>query len=396
VGVIAPSAIGVEAFRTLLESGLSAASPVERFDVSGLRAQQAALITGFVPREYIPPMKLRRMNTLSRLGVASMKLALLDAGMERIDGDRAGIGVAVGTTFGPVQTSVEYLRAYVEKGAALAPPQLFAESVANAPGSHIAIEHDLQGFNLTFTQRESSAMAALMFAAAQMEKGSARRAVVAGVEELNDITFSVLDRIGTLAHAEGGFDEACRPLDRRRNGMLVGEGGAAFLTGEREDEAVYGYVAGFGIARDASASISDWGEGDAAVARAMGNAIADAGLQREDVDAVWASANGTRRGDRLEYRAIQSLFGESAPPVVATKGVFGEYAAAGALQIASALLALRHQTLYPSAGFEEGEPEMTLDVTRSLVRRPLNHILVNSISAGGGIICAVLTAPGHV
>jgi 3-oxoacyl-[acyl-carrier-protein] synthase II len=391
-GVIAASALGIDAFRHSLESGATMCRPISRFDVSGLRARRAALVENFTARDFIPPLKLRRMNALSRLAVAAMKLALVDAGIERIEGDRSRIGVAVGTTFGPVQTSVDYLREYVEKGAALAPPQLFAESVANAPGSHIAIEHDLQGFNVTFTQRESSAMAALMFAATQLAKGTVDTAVVAGAEEMNDITFSVLDKIGTLAHCEAGLEEACRPFDRRRNGMSVGEGGAVLLLGRlASDREPLAWISGFGMSRDATASVSDWGHDHLAVARAMSRAIDDAALEPSSIDAIWASANGTRRADRLEYRAIQSLFGDHPPPVVATKGCFGEYAAAGALQIASAALALRHQTLYATPGFEEGEDEMSMEVTRSMQPAALRHVLVNSISAGGGVISAVLS-----
>src|SRR5206468_7138199 len=115
-------------------------------------------------------------------------------------------GVAMGTAFGPVQTSVEYMQEYVEKGAALAPPQLFAESVANAPGSHVGIEFDLRGFNVTVTQRESSALAALMYAASQIAKGTVPAVIAGGVEEVNEIVFSVLDRLGALGECSRPFD----------------------------------------------------------------------------------------------------------------------------------------------------------------------------------------------
>src|ERR1041384_4149019 len=132
IGVVAPGAIGVGAFRELLASG--------------------------------------------RTGVAAAKRALDDAGSV----DPATTGVAIGTAFGPVQTSVDYMREYVEKGASLAPPQLFAESVENAPGSHIAIEWGLRGFNVTVTQRESSALAAAMHGASQIVKGAVTAAGVGG------------------------------------------------------------------------------------------------------------------------------------------------------------------------------------------------------------------------
>src|SRR5438094_7360561 len=176
IGVVAPGAVGVEAFADLLNRGETAAKPVDRFDTTGLDAHSAALVRDFVPKEFIAPMKLRRMNALSRFGVAAARLATADRGFPLPE----TAGVAMGTAFGPVQTSVDYMQEYVEKGAALAPPQLFAESVANAPGSHMGIEFGLRGFNVTITQRESSALAAAMYASAQIAKGSVGCALTGG------------------------------------------------------------------------------------------------------------------------------------------------------------------------------------------------------------------------
>jgi 3-oxoacyl-[acyl-carrier-protein] synthase II len=294
-----------------------------------------------------------------------------------------------------VQTSVDYMQEYVAKGAALAPPQLFAESVANAPGSHIAIEFDLRGFNVTLTQRESSLLAAAMYASSQIVKGTVPSAIIGGVEEVNEMVFSVLDRIGALAaHQENELPERMRPFDRRRNGMSIGEGSAIFIAEATPARQPYGWLAGFGIARDTTASISDWGTGDAQVAAAMQAAIDDAELTVADIDAIYASANGTKRGDLLELRAIQRLFGDSVPPVVATKGYFGEYAAGGGFDLAAALLAIRDQKLHASFGFEEADPEMRFMPVVAPRAANLRNILVNSISAGGGVICAVVSREG--
>ncbi|HYC59049.1 MAG TPA: beta-ketoacyl synthase N-terminal-like domain-containing protein [Thermoanaerobaculia bacterium] len=343
IGVIAPDAVGVDAFRALLASGGTAVHDVDRFDTTGLSAHQAALVRDFKPRDYIAPMKMRRMNGLSRFAVAAAKLAIQDCGGSL----PPETGVAIGTAFGPVQTSVEYMHEYIEKGPSLAPPQLFAESVANAPGSHIAIEWGLRGFNVTITQRESSALAAAMYAATQLVKGTMSSALIGGVEEANEMLFSVLDRIGALAHDEHA-------------GLTLGEG-SAMLVANAGTRRPYGWLSGFGIARDATAPISDWGTDADRVIAAMNAALRDAEL--ENVDAIFASANGSPRGDDVEQRAIAKRFGGI--EIVKTKQIFGEYAAGGALQIVAALLAL-----------DEGR---------------YDHVLVSSLSAGGGIVCAVLS-----
>ena len=342
IGVIAPGAIGIEAFRALMASGASAVADVDRFDTSGLTAHQAALVRDFKPKDFIPVMKMRRMNALSRLGVAAAKLAIEDCGGAL----QPETGVAMGTAFGPVQTSVEYMQEYVEKGAALAPPQLFAESVANAPGSHIAIEWGLRGFNVTITQRESSAMAAAMYAATQIAKGSASAALIGGVEEANEMLFSVLDRIGALAGDNG-------------KGMILGEG-SAVLVANAGTRKPYGWLAGFGIARDTTATISNYGSDPRAIVTAMNAAIEDANV--DSIDAIYVSMNGSPRCDDTEREAL-AAFPDA--EVVRTKHIFGEYAAGGALQLVAALIAL-----------DEGR---------------YRNVLVSSISAGGGIVCAVLS-----
>src|SRR5436305_2835112 len=206
--------IAVTALGTIAPAAIA---PIDRFDTAGLAVHNAALVRDFKPRDYIAPMKMRRMNQLSRLTVAAARVALGGRTLP------AGSGVAIGTAFGTVQTSVDYMQEYVEKGAALAPPQLFAESVANAPGSHIAIESDFRGFNITITQRESSALAAAMYAASQVVKGSVDAALTGGVEEASEMTISVLERLGALSK------DVARPFDRNRNGMIFGEGGAVLL-----------------------------------------------------------------------------------------------------------------------------------------------------------------------
>lgn len=382
IGVVAPGAIGLVAFRSLLASGGTAIAPVDRFNTEGLRAKSAALVRDFNAKEFIAPMKMRRMNSLSRFAAAAAKLAMRDAGIEKMN---PASGVALGTSFGPVQTSVDYMQEYVEKGAALASPQLFAESVANAPASHIAIENDLRGFNVTVTQRESSMLAAAMFGASQIAKGAAPSALIGGVEEVNEMIFSVLDRLGALG-------DASRPFDKRRNGMIIGEGSAIFVVGQQCGKR-YADIAGFGMARDTTATVSDWGQDELSLVIAMRAAIEDAGITPGEVDAVYASANSTRKADRLEYRAIESLFGGKQPPVVATKGYFGEYAGGGAFQFAAAVLAIHDQTLHASCGFESGDDDMRIDVNRTARAATLRHVLVNSVSAGGGIVCAVLSRP---
>src|SRR5262249_20227242 len=106
LGVVAPGAVGVERFRALLDEGKTAVTEVDRFDTAGLNAHTAAVVRDFKARDFIPAMKMRRMNLLSRYAMAAAKLAVDDAGFAPPN----TAGVALGTSFGPVQTSVDYMQ----------------------------------------------------------------------------------------------------------------------------------------------------------------------------------------------------------------------------------------------------------------------------------------------
>lgn len=392
VGCVLPGAIGAEALERRLVDGESAVARVERFETSRWDSHCGGVVTDFRPRDFIAVAKIRRMNELSRMAVAATRMALESAGAPAGTWGRGDVGVAMGTMFGPVRTSIEYMDAYVAHGPALAPPQLFAESVANAPGSHIAIENGFEGFNLTFTQRESSFLTALMHAAMQIGHGRCRAAIAGGVDELNEVVFEVLSRSAALATDEGS-GEAMRPFDRRRNGLIAGEGALSIVLEADPRSTPLARISGFGIARDASATVSDWGRGSDAVARAALRAMQQSGLAPYQIDAVYASANGSVRGDAVEREALGVLFGEGVPPVSAVKALFGEYAAAGGVPIAAAAMAIARGTLHGSFGYGEPDEGAPFEPVRSTRPAAPGHVLALSISAGGGIVAAILSKP---
>lgn len=390
MGCVLPRAIGAEELEARLVSAESAVAEVTRFDTSRWESRYGGFVEGFRAREFIPVARIRRMNELARMSVAATRMALENAAAPSGTWKRTDVGVSMGTMFGPVRTSIEYMDAYLQHGPSLAPPQLFAESVANAPGSHIAIENGFEGFNLTFTQRESSFLTALLHAAVQLRHGRVRAAIVGGVDELNEVVYEVLSRSGALARDEGA-GEAMRPFDRRRNGISPGEGALSFVVESEPRVTPIARVSGLGMARDASASTSDWGTDPSALERAAHHAIADAGLEPSDIGAVYASANGSRRGDALERMALEKMFEGVIPPVTAVKAIFGEYAGAGGVPVAAAALALRTSTVHASCGFEENEEGARFEPPKVAIPRALSHVLTLSVSAGGGIVAAVLS-----
>ena len=294
----------------------------------------------------------------------------------------------VGSATAGLHTLVSYLDGLAQRGRAGASAMDFSNTVGNAAASLCGLELGLRGPNLTLACREASAAGAIAAAAGLLAGDQADALVTGGVDDFEAMYFAVHDAFGVLAH-DAGQGEASRPFDRRRNGFVMGSGGF-LLALERPPFAaargasVLGWLRGVG-ATAARATLNAWPEDAGALARAMREALADAGAGPADVAVVFASANSTVALDRVEATALADVFGDRGVPVVAIKGALGESGAAGAAALQAALDALRRRRLPPTAGHEEPDPACPVDV--SPVQRPLAAgplvALVNSFASGG-------------
>jgi 3-oxoacyl-(acyl-carrier-protein) synthase len=146
-----------------------------------------------------------------------------------------------------------------------------------------------------------------------------------------------------------------------------------------------------GSAFDPTASRVGWGRGEDALARGLGRGLDRAGLRPHDIDLVVSGASGARAGDRLEGRTLRLAWrGATLPPVVAPKGVVGEY---GGAFLAAAVLAAEGRGLGPTAGFDEPDPEVGITPHRGAPLAPPHRVLVTSFAAGGAFAWLVLERP---
>jgi 3-oxoacyl-(acyl-carrier-protein) synthase len=265
--------------------------------------------------------------------------------------------------------------------------------VANAPAAQVAIACRATGPNVTITQREAGPILALARAAGDVAAGRVPCALAGAADEAPPIVHAVLDRFGSLAHAEEGLDERARPFDRRRNGFLLGEG-AAVLVLEDEDAArgrgapVLARVLAAGSAFDPTASRVSWGDGAAGLGAALRRVLERAGLRPEDVDLVVSGASGAVSGDRLEALTLRAAWGASPlPPVAAPKAVVAEY---GGAALAAGVLAAGGDPLGPTAGFEVADPELGLVPHDGRPLAPPRRTLVTALAAGGAAAWVVL------
>jgi 3-oxoacyl-[acyl-carrier-protein] synthase II len=402
LGTIGAWGLGSDALAAALARGEALTSEVdlaagyhrsERHRPEG--ARRACLVPAGQLGDWLSAGESRRMSPPSKLAVAASRMALRCAGLP--GAGEEGTAVVVATAFGP-SSNTEALLKQILCDPESASPSLFTESVANAPAAQIAIASHATGPSLTVCQREAGPLIALGRAAGEVAAGRARRALAGSVDEMTPLLHALLDRFGALAHAgeAGGDEEMARPFDRRRDGVLAGEGAALVVLEREEDLARRGgrplaRLLAWGSAFDPTAPPTDWGTGAGALARGLRRTLARAGLTAGDVDLIVSGAAGSRAGDRLEARVLRAAWGGSPlPPIAAPKAVTGEY---GGGLLGAAVLAAAGSPLGPTPGFAEPDPELGVAPHDGSPLPPPSTVLVTSLAAGGAAAWLVLGRP---
>lgn len=360
IGCVSPAGIDADAIDAALERGVPLGSEESIESIHGRRvAMRLARIPDFPRSEFLPARSLRRMGEAARLWTIACLLARNDASLDA-DGTPPAperCGTFLGTGFGCIDTTWDYLKGMIEDGPGVANPFLFSESVANAPAGHSAIVLDTQGASVTFTCGDASALTAVDFAARAIREGRVDLTYCGGVELLSPQLLRVLASIGSPAFA--GEGAACLVLESAESAARRGAG-------------VHAILAGAGIASDPCASPSDWSSDPAPLASAIRRAMDGAhGTDPGEtpVATVTLHAPGAPRADDMERRAVD----DTAPRArrVIPSAVFGAYTAAGGIGIASAARI---------AG-RAGDRGLTL---------------VNGFSWGGSCHCLALASPERI
>lgn len=335
-------------------SGLCAgASGIEAVD--GERAPTApaleARVRDWQAREHVKPALLRRMDHCSQMVVSAVRMAVADASLELVGDTAAAAGVVVGTAFGNLSESEDFLRGLFAKGPALANPLTFPNLVLNAPTGYVAIDLGIRGPNLTVVRGEASGEAALALAYDTIVSGQAEVLIAGGGDEIAPVLAQIYADLELLSPADGGGAPWSSPFDRGRNGYVMGEGAAMLVleTGAHASARgarVYAELAGYAT-ETVPASPHDWPARTPAIDGENGTArqLAAMGLTPgTSATLVVSCANSTRRLDAFEAARIAAILGEGTPTALVTsiKGAVGEFGAAGALGAAAAVLALAH------------------------------------------------------
>ena len=366
-GTGAVSALGRTAgefYRRLL-AGENAIRPMTAEERRHVQATHVARYDEFKPEPDIPAMKARRFDRGSQFAILACRQAIAEARYD-VAADPEQIGVAMGTGSAGAGALTEFLRVLFTESPEAAPPFHFPNTVANAPASQVSIELKLYGPNVTITQKDPSAFNALLFSALALSSGRARAMLASAVDEWNAVYAMGFDRVGALRG------------EKRASGIVQGEGGFAALLEREECALERGAVP---MARLTGISLAGvptdpyrFAPDRRAIGRAIGGALAEAGIVPADVGLWFPSRNGIAEMDRAEEDVMRSIFADP-PRAIAVKEAIGEMAAAGGAQLVAATRAISD----PDGPFPAGGGP--------------RRALINSFGAGGNFMAVVLESP---
>jgi 3-oxoacyl-[acyl-carrier-protein] synthase II len=390
--VVSPLGCDLGVFWQRLCSGYSGIRRITHFDASAMAAQIAAEVIEFEIDKFISKKEQRRMDPFCHYAVAASKLAMVDSGLTMSAEDPTRVGCMIGSGIGGLQTLEEQHSILLSRGPDRCSPFMIPQMIVNMAAGLVAIEHGLKGPNYCVVSACASGAHSIGEAMRQIQRGDADAMVAGGTEAticpLGIAGFSAMRALSTRNDAP---EKACRPFDANRDGFIMGEGAGVVVVEEYEHARkrgarIYCEMGGYGATCDAN-HITAPAEGGEGAARAMRNAIRDAGLNPESVDYVNAHGTSTPLNDKNETAAIKGALGEQARKVMvsSTKSMTGHLlGAAGGLETVICALALQNGVVPPTMNYETPDPDCDLDYVPNAARNVKIRVALNNSLGFGG------------
>jgi nodulation protein E len=384
LGVVSPIGSTREEFWSGLVEARSGIGPITRIPTERLNIRIAAEVRDFDPSQHFDSKRLGMMDRFSQFAVVAARAAVKDAQLVITEEIALSAATIIGNSGGGLNTIDDsYFKLYGQN-ATRAHPLSIPRLMANAACSLVSMDLGLKGPTFTIASACASGTHAIGQALQMVRTGQAQFALAGGTEA--GITVGTMKAWEALRVMSA---DTCRPFSRTRSGLVLGEGAAIFVLEPRERAVargapIYGELKGFGMSADAGDITAIDPDG---AARAMRAALTDAKVNPDDIDYVNAHGTGTGLNDKGETIALRKAFGDSAEhlAVSSSKAVLGHsLGAAGALEFAATALALHHQTIPPTANFEEPDPDCDLDYVPNTARNaPIENAMSSSFAFGG-------------
>ncbi|MEO8539037.1 MAG: beta-ketoacyl-ACP synthase II [bacterium] len=362
------------------------------FDPTGYESQVAGEVLDFDPSLYMDRKEARRADRVSQFAIVAAEEALKQANY-KVDPERgADMAVVVGTAIGGITTLMAEYDTLLAKGPGRVSPFLMPMMLSDMTSGQLSIRFGAKSVNYALVSACASGADSIGEAANIIRRGDAEIAVAGGTEAaITPISMAGFSAAKALTTANDEPGRASKPFDLNRDGFVMGEG-AGILILESEEHAlargatILGELAGYGATSDAF-HITQPDENGEGAARAMRKALAMAGLDSDEIDYVNAHGTSTLMNDKLETLALKKVFGEYAYelPISSTKSMTGHLlGAAGAVEAAACILALKHGIIPPTANYVTADPDCDLDYVPNVARSAaLEAVMTNSLGFGG-------------
>ena len=391
MGAITPIGNDVESFWQGLKDKTVGIGPITYFDTTDYKCKLAAEVKGFDPKQYMDAKAARRMEAFSQFAVAASKEALEQSGIDMEKEDPYRVGVCVGSGIGSLQAMEKDVKKLNEKGPSRVNPLLVPLMISNMAAGNVAIQFGLKGkcFNVvtacaTGTHSIGEAFRSIQYGEADvMVAGGAE----ASITPIGIAGFTSLTALNTTEDAS----RASIPFDEDRNGFVMGEGAGVVVLESLEHAKARGAnilaeVVGYGATCDAFHITSPAEDGSGA-ARAMENAMKDAGITAEDIDYVNAHGTSTHHNDLFETKAIKLALGDHAQKVKinSTKSMIGHLlGAAGGVEFITCVKSIQDGFVHATVGLEKPGEGCDLDYTMGDgVSMNVDVAISNSLGFGG-------------
>lgn len=391
MGAITPIGNSVDSFWNGLKSKTVGIGPITYFDPADYKVKLAAQVKDFDPKDYMEAKAARRMERFSQYAVAAAKQALDDAGIDMEKEDPYMVGAAVGSGIGSLQAFERDHQKLLERGPGRVNPLLVPLMISNMASGNVAIQFGLKGKNINVVTACATGTHSIGEAFRSIQYGEALVMAAGGAEAsicpMGVAGFTALTALSTCPDPM----KASRPFDKDRDGFVMGEGSGILILEELEHALargarIYGEIAGYGATCDAYHITSPAEDGSGA-AKAMENAIKDAGLKPEDIDYVNAHGTSTHHNDLFETKAIKLALGEHAYQVKinSTKSMTGHLlGAAGGIELIDCIKSIQEGFIHATAGLEAEGEGCDLDYTKGDgVSMEVNCAISNSLGFGG-------------
>lgn len=393
IGVVSPIGNDLETFWTNLKAGRSGVSRFEAFDSTDHACKIAGEVRNFDAGSYFKvPKTAKRTDRFTQFGMAASKMALEDSGLDLDACDLDRFGVVIGSGIGGLYSMEVESQRLMTRGPSRVSPFTIATMISNMASGIVSMEYNLRGPNMCIVTACATANNSLGEAWRIIKFGDADLFLAGGAEgTITPLGISGFAAMKAVSFRNDEPERASRPFDRDRDGFVMGEGAGIMVLEEYEHAKkrgakIYCELAGYGCTADAYHMTQPHPDGHGA-ARAMRMAMNHAKVNPEQVSHINAHATSTPLGDICESRAIHEAFGPHAKNIAvsATKSMTGHLlGAAGGVELAATILAMRDGIVPPTINLENQDPECDLDCVPNVAREMrVDTAMSNSFGFGG-------------